>query len=63
MIAPARGQSVKPGTFGGTEKLDGWNDRIFHFGGDIHPIGEKQPNDFGLHDMDGNVREWCKDQL
>ncbi len=48
------------GAYAGTGNLDdmGWYGVIRH--GKPHPIGEKQANDFGIHDMHGNVSEWCE---
>ena len=27
----------------------------------LHPVAQKKPNELGIYDMSGNVREWCSD--
>jgi formylglycine-generating enzyme required for sulfatase activity len=49
------------GDYGGTGVIDemGWT--VDNSGGKTHWVAHKLPNDWGLYDMHGNVREWVQD--
>lgn len=47
------------GDYAGNLDAMAWYDK--NSGGKTHPVGQKQPNAFGLYDMHGNAYEWCED--
>ncbi len=49
------------GPHGESSKLDGLGWYRDNSGGTANAVGGKKPNGFGLHDMHGNLREYCAD--
>jgi formylglycine-generating enzyme required for sulfatase activity len=57
----ARGGNLTRGyLFSGSDDINkvGW-----HYCNETHDVGQKLPNELGLYDMSGNVREICKISL
>jgi formylglycine-generating enzyme required for sulfatase activity len=47
--------------FSGSDDIDAvaWYDR--KHGDHTQPVGQKAPNQLGIHDLSGNIWEWCQD--
>ncbi|MDD3966617.1 MAG: formylglycine-generating enzyme family protein [Candidatus Neomarinimicrobiota bacterium] len=59
--ARSRGRIDRP--WSGTANEDKLQDYAWYYWDDeqAHPLGQKLPNELGIHDMTGNVEEWCWD--
>ena len=58
----ARGGNKSRGyKYAGSNSIDDVAWYVDNSSGKTHEIATKQPNELGLYDMSGNVREWCND--
>jgi formylglycine-generating enzyme required for sulfatase activity len=60
-FAARGGNKTKTFKYAGSDIID----EVAWYGGEridsTHPVGHKQPNELGIHDMSGNVAEICSD--
>jgi formylglycine-generating enzyme required for sulfatase activity len=58
----ARGGNQSKGyEYSGSNNLEDVKWVSYDFGLKTHPVATKLPNELGIHDMSGNVLEWCND--
>ncbi|MGM9694084.1 MAG: formylglycine-generating enzyme family protein, partial [Alloprevotella sp.] len=59
----ARGGNLSRHTqYSGSSRIDDVAWYKDNSGNKTYPVKTKQPNELGIYDMTGNVREWCQDQ-
>jgi formylglycine-generating enzyme required for sulfatase activity len=60
-FAAKGGTKTKGYKYSGSNFLDDVAWYIKNSGRQAHTIGSKMPNELGIHDLSGNMREWCSD--
>jgi formylglycine-generating enzyme required for sulfatase activity len=60
-FAAGGGRKGRHTVFSGSNTINAVGWYVTNSQGLTHPGGKKNPNEFGLYDMTGNVWEWCQD--